>query len=148
MSNHENGKLTGAFRFESQWHISDGGFYGNPMPGTHFESFENCKSCGGNVRYCGVAGRMMGLPNIPVSLETQRLEWKNKMQRFADISKRCICDREGDAVFAAQYDRRPFSISYDSQSSTTAVKSNLKMFLSDCLGQVIEKLERLRKKFS
>ena len=148
MSNHENGKRIGAFRFESQWHVSDGGFYGNPMPGTHFEGFEYCKACGGNVRYCGVAGRMMGLVNISVSPETQKLEWKKKMQSFADISKRCICDREGDAVFAAEYDRRPSSISYDSQASTTTVRSYLNKFLTDWLSQVIEKLEQLRKKFS
>jgi hypothetical protein len=148
MSNHENGKQTGAFRFKSQWHVSDGDLYGSAMTGTPFAGFEICGSCRGNVRYCGVVDGTMGLPNISVSRETQRLAWKTEMRRFADISQRCICDREGDAVFAAEYDRRPWSISYDSQSSTTAVKSNLNRLLGDWLSQAIEKLERLRKKFN
>ena len=147
MSNHENGKQTGAFRFKSQWHVSDGDLYGLPQAGTLFDRFKTCEACGGSVRYCGILERSWGL-GLQGGERDRRLRWETEMRRFADISQRCICDREGDAVFAAEYDRRPWSISYDSQTSTTAVKSNLNRLLADWLSQVIGKLERLRKKLN
>jgi hypothetical protein len=146
MSTHKNEKLTGAFRFSSQWHVHDSGMFGKEMPGKSFAEFGQCPVCGGNVRYCGIVSPSAGLPNHSVSPNTQELEWVEKRQRFADISTRCACDREGDLVCAAEYDRRPFSISYDGRTPTPTVKSNFGKFLNFQLGQLIKKLERLQKR--
>ena len=79
MSNHENGRQTGAFRFDkSQWHISDGDLYGLPQAGTLFDRFKTCEACGGSVRYCGILERSWGL-GLQGGDRDRRLRWETEM---------------------------------------------------------------------
>jgi hypothetical protein len=146
MSTYGKEKTTGAFRFDSQWHLHEGPLWGTGSPGKPFDSFKTCSVCGGNIRYCGIVQSSWGLANMSVSPETQRLEWEKDRQRFADISTRCSCDRDGDRAYAVEYDRRPFSISFDGSFQVPGSKSNLSNFLESKLSQLIDKLEQLRKR--
>lgn len=140
----ENGKLTGAFRFRSDWHINEGNIWGNPRSGTPFDGFERCDKCGGNIRNCGLF-EATGLANMSVSPEVLRQEWEVERRLFADISTRCTCDPEGDKPFALEYDRRPFSISYDGSAAVPDTKKVVTGYLENSINRVIAGLERLRK---
>ena len=147
MSTHGNEKTTGAFRFDSQWHVHERVWMGNGMPGTPFDGFEKCSDCGGKVRYCGLIPPHVGLGNSHFP-EQIRLAWENERRIFADISKRCSCDRDGDRAYAVEYDRRPFSISYDGSATVPDTQKVVASFLEKAINRVIEGLERLRKRIS
>jgi hypothetical protein len=145
MPDNKNGKLTGAFRFGTDWHINEGPTWGVGTEGAPFDGFERCNKCGGNVRYCGL-NRFRGFPNMSVSPAELRRNWEGERQLFADISGRCTCDPEGDKPYALEYDRRPFSMSYDGSAAVPDTKKIVTGYLENSINRVIEGLERLRKR--
>jgi len=144
MTTHADEKLTGAFRFHTDWHIHEGPVLGAAMTGKPFDRFEQCSDCRGNVRYCFRALPARGLPNIGPS--SVRREWEAQRQQFADISARCTCDPEGDKPFALEYDHRPFSISFDARAPLPDTRKIVANFLEGKINQMIEGLEKLRKR--